>query len=225
MQGFKSISVMTVLALAATLAAAQQRGGPRVTPGFLAIGQRQAPQRQDRGARNSAPPQNPGSAQPQMQQRQGDQRFIFRGPGPHAGQWLREHEDEPVEQQLKQLESDPKYKQLPPERQQQLRNRLLRFNNLTPQQRDRMLNNLEVIEHMTPQQKQQFQAMSSQLRQLPDDRRRALSGALRQLRDMNPEDRQKAIDSDEYRKNYSDKERDILRGMTDLGLMPHNPQD
>ncbi len=224
MKRYRSIPVITLLALATCVASAQQRG-PRPQaqpPRFNAPAQASPPpQRPDRGERNSGQ-QNSGSNQP-MQQRQGDPRFIFRGPGPHAGQWLREHEDEPVDQQLKQLENDPKYKQLPPDRQQQLRNRLLRFNNLAPQQRDRMLNNLEVIEHMTPQQKQQFQAMSSDLRQLPEDRRRALSGAIRQLREMNPEDRQKAINSDDYRKNYSDKERDILRGMTDLSLYP--PRD
>jgi len=223
---------MAVLVLGAGLATAQQRGGrPQPAPRFASPGQQQRqappqqePQRPERGGRDAGQ-QNPSNGQPPLQQRQGDQRFVYRGPGPHAGQWLREHEDEPVDQQLKQLESDPKFKQLPAERQQQLRNRLFRFNSMPPRQRDRMLNNLEFIEHMTPQQRQQFQAMSSELRQLPEDRRRALSGAIRGLRDMSPEDRQKAIDSDEYRKNYSDKERQILRGMTDLGLNPQGPQE
>ena len=62
--------------------------------------------------------------------------------------------------------------------------------------------------------------MSRDFRQLPEERRHALTSAFRQLQEMGPEDRQKTIDSDEYRKSYSDKERDLLRGMSELGLSP-----
>ena len=228
---FRSISVMAMLVLGAGMATAQQRGArPQPGPRFVAPGQqRQAPpqqqaQRPERERREGGQ-QNPSDGPPPMQQRRGDRRFVYRGPGPHAGDWLRGHEDEPVDQQVKQLENDPKFKQLPAERQQQLRDRLYRFNSMPPQQRDRVLNNLDIIEHMSPQQQQRARSMFNDLRQLPRDRQRALSGAFQQLRDMGPEDRQRTIDSDDFRKNYSDKERDILRGMTDLGLNPRGPQD
>ena len=225
MQGFKSISLMTVLALGAGLAAAQQRGArPQQAPRLVAPGQqRQAPPQQQpqRPERNAAPNQG----QPPMEQRQGDRRFIYQGPGPHAGDWLRGHGDEPLDQQMRELQSDPKFRQLSPERQQQLVNRLNRFNSLPPQRRERMLNELDVIEHMTPQQQQRARSMFSDLKLLPEDRRRALSGAFRDLRMMPPEDRQRALDSEDYRRNYSDKEREILRGMTEMGLYPGGPRE
>jgi hypothetical protein len=202
----------------------RRQSPPRYSP---PPAQNQAPQQQtQRGDQNSGR-RNSNDGQPQMQQRQGDGRFILQGPGPHAGDWLRRHEDEPVDKQLKALESDPTFKQLPPDRQQQFRNRLNRFNSLPPQQRDRMLNNLDIIEHLTPQQEQRVHGMFSDFRQLPEGRRRDLTSALRQMQGMNPEERQRTIDSEEYRKNYSDKERDLLRGMSDLGISPRGrgPRD
>ena len=228
MQRYRSIPVIAVLVLCGGLATAQEHGGrfSAALPRFIIFGQkrqgpppqRQAPppqQRAERDDRNGAPP---NQNQSPMQQRQGDPRFTPLGPGPHAGTWLREHENEPVDQQLRQLQSDPKFKQLPPERQQQLRNRLQNFNNLPPQQRNHILERMEIWEHLTPEERQRAQAMNRDFRQLPEDRRRALNSAVRQLREMGPEDRQKALDSDDYRKNFSDKERDLLRGLSDLRL-------
>lgn len=227
MQRYGSISVMTVLVLGAMLASAQQRGGrPQPPPrGFSAPAPQQhqapppqgQPQRSDRGDQNAGRSQG---EQPQIQQRQGDRRFLPLGPGPHAGSWIREHADEPTEQQLKELERDPNYKQLPRDRQERLRNSLTNFNSLPPQQRQRILQRMEIFEHMTPEQEQKTRDMFRDFRQLPEDRRHELTGAFRQLQEMSPEERQKTIDSEEFRRKYSDKERDLLRGMSDLGFGP-----
>jgi phage-related protein len=219
-QRYKFIPIIAVLMFGVGMATAQHDGRRQSPPRYSPPpSQSQAPQQQtQRGDQNSGR-QNP-DGQPQMQQRQGDGRFILRGPGPHAGDWLRRHEDEPVDKQLKALENDPTFKQLTPDGQQQFRNRLNRFNSLPPQQRDRMLNNLDIIEHLTPQQEQRVRGMFGDFRQLPEGRRRDLTSALRQLQEMSPEDRQRTIDSEEYRRNYSDKERDLLRGMSDLGISP-----
>ncbi len=220
MRRLSSIPVLAVLMLGAVVAVGQQRGGrPASPPRFNAPPPQQQQQQQQRSDQGAGQ-RNPNEGQPAMQPRQGDRRFIFRGPGPHAGDWLRRHEDEPFDQQLRELENDPKFKQLTPQGQQQLRNRLNRFNSLTPQQRDRMLNNLDIIEHMTPQQEQRARAMFRDLRQMPEERRREVSNALAQLQEMRPEDRQKMIDSDEFRRNFSDKERDLIRGMSEAGLIP-----
>ncbi len=63
--------------------------------------------------------------------------------------------------------------------------------------------------------------MFRNFRELPQDRRQEMNRAFLQLEQMSPEDRQKTIDSDEYRRNYSNKERELLRGMSDLGLTPN----
>ncbi len=222
MQRFKFIPVIAVLMFGVGVATAQHDGRRQSPPRYSPPpSQSQAPPPQQQTQRNdqNSGRQNP-DGQPQMQQRQGDGRFILQGPGPHAGDWLRRHGDEPVDKQLKALENDPTFKQLTPDGQQQFRNRLNRFNSLPPQQRDRMLNNLDIIEHLTPQQAQRVHGMFGDFRQLPEGRRRDLTSALRQLQEMSPEDRQRTIDSEEYRRNYSDKERDLLRGMSDLGISP-----
>src|SRR5215469_10326157 len=50
--------------------------------------------------------------------------------GRKMGDWLQEHKDLPLDQQLKLLENDPKFKKLPPDRQNALRERLKKFNSL-----------------------------------------------------------------------------------------------
>src|SRR5262245_56363010 len=44
--------------------------------------------------------------------------------GRKMGDWLQAHKDLPPDQQLKLLESDPNFKKLPPQRQNELRERL-----------------------------------------------------------------------------------------------------
>src|SRR5882724_9144506 len=51
-----------------------------------------------------------------------------RKPGPHAGDWLRSNKDLPPDQQERALRNDPQFKKLPPQKQEQLQQRLQRFN-------------------------------------------------------------------------------------------------
>jgi hypothetical protein len=39
---------------------------------------------------------------------------------------------------------------------------------------------------------------------------------MRDLAEMTPEDRNKALDSDRFRNNFSDNEREIMRGMAEM---------
>src|SRR5690349_7884479 len=66
------------------------------------------------------------------------------GQGHHAGQWLRQYQGVPFDQQKKALESDPNFRKLPAERQQKLQDRLQRFNSLPPERQQRVLNRMEV---------------------------------------------------------------------------------
>ena len=90
----------------------------------------------------------------------------------HAGDWLRRYKDLPPAEQDRELQKDPAFRRLPPERQQQLRQRLQHFSDLPPQQQLRMLNRMETWEHLTPEQKQQARQIYGQMRQLPPDRQR-----------------------------------------------------
>src|SRR5579859_7181936 len=63
--------------------------------------------------------------------------------GHHAGQWLAQHQNMSPDQRRNALESDPGFRSLPPQRQQQLRNQLERFNGMTPMQQQRTLARME----------------------------------------------------------------------------------
>jgi hypothetical protein len=210
-----------VVALAVTIAPAQDRRKGSAPPPRFASPQ---PQRQgppptlQRG--DARGQQAPSQQQPDQQQRPFD-RFILHGQGPHSGDWLRQHENLPPEEQKKALQADPQFQKLPKDRQQQLMDRLTRFSALPHEQRDRMLQRMETLEHLSPDQRDKAREMFRSFRDLPQDRRQEMNRAFRDLEQMSPEDRQKTIDSDEYRRNYSDKERELLRGMSDLGLTPN----
>ncbi len=138
----------------------------------------------------------------------------------HAGDWLRRYKDLPPDQQMRALENDPEFRNLPRWRQQALRQRLQRFNSLTPQQRQRILNRIEVWEHLTPEQKGEAVQLARQWRDLPPARRELMKGAIRDLQKMPPDQRQQALDSNVYRNQFTPQERDILRGVAKLPLAP-----
>jgi len=148
--------------------------------------------------------------QPQMQ----------RQPAGHAGQWLRQHQNLPPEQQRRALENDPQFRKLPPQRQEQLRERLDHFNSRPPEEKQRILNRMETWEHLTPAQKDSARQVHQQMQQLAPDRRQAVRSAIDTLRAMPPDARQRMIESDSYKSRFTPEERGILDGASKLPLAP-----
>lgn len=139
--------------------------------------------------------------------------------GRHAGQWLRQYQGVPFDQQKKALENDPNFRKLPPERQQTLQNRLQRFNSLPPERQQRVLNRMEIWEHLTPEQKAESRRVYSGIRALPPERRQAMQNAVNALRAMPPDARERAIQSGRF-SQYSPQEQEMLRGVSKLPLAP-----
>jgi len=133
------------------------------------------------------------------------------GDGPRMGDWLRRNRGKSFDQQKQSLENDPDYKKLPPERQEQLKQRLQNFNNLPPQQQERILSRINKFEHMSPQQRAQARALGDRMRMLPEERRGAVRQQIHALAGMAPEQRQKFMNSDFYNHEYSPEERDIIQ--------------
>ena len=79
---------------------------------------------------------------------------------------------------------------------------------------------MKVFEHMTPEQQQRTREMFSQFRAMDPDRRRVLVRTLRHLREISPEERQRALDSDRFKTNFTDQERELLRGMSEIEEPP-----
>ena len=197
--GGKSIAVIAVVALGLGMAAAQGSGPPQ----------------KDDKQPSGAPP-----AQARGFDSHGRRGPVVHGPGPHMGDWLRRNQSTPPAQQLQKLEQNPDFKSLSPERQQRLRQRLQEFNNLPPERKQVILDRIEKYEHLPPDQQQRLHEMFHDFRGLPQERRQELNRAFQQLETMSPAERQKALDSPEYRNNFSEQERGLLRGMSTIGITP-----
>ncbi len=228
MRTLKSIAAV-VLMLAATFAFGQgRRRGPGGFPPMPPQRPRQdrpapPPMRPNKG-QPGAQPQQPGNAPAQGMQP--GRPSLQPGPrsGPRFGDWLRDHQNLPLDQQMKMLEQEPGFQQLPPQRQQNLRQRLQRFNSLPPQQRERLLNNLDRLERFTPEQRQRAIDIMGKFRGLSEDRRQMIGRAARRLADLDPQQQQQMLDSPRIRQMFSDQERDILRGILDLQIGPAAPR-
>jgi DNA-directed RNA polymerase subunit F len=175
---------------------------------------------QHRGAAPSST-EHPGNPAPGSPPPAPTLNFHLNGPGPHRGDWLRKYSGMSPNQQEQQLQHDPSFRSLPQEKQEQLMNRLREFNSRPPEQKQQILNRMETFEHMTPQQQQQARSLFNRYRTMPEDQRNKVSQAYRRLRGMPPAARNDLLNSDEFKNQFSDDQRDLLRGMTDLYLPQH----
>jgi hypothetical protein len=139
----------------------------------------------------------------------------------HLPQWMARHSDMPLAEQQKALESEPGFHDLPAETQQRLRDRLTQLNNMPPEQRRRLLERNEAIANMSVAQRQQFRGAMQQFSSLPQDRRRLVGRAFRDLREMPEPQRQAMMNSDRFRSQFSDEERNTLNNL--LAVEPYIP--
>jgi len=147
--------------------------------------------------------------------------FQPKGPGPHKGDWLRKYGNLPPSQQEQQLKQEPAFRNLTPAQQNQLLDRLRNFNSQPPEKKQQILNRMETFEHLTPAQQETARNLFQRYHSLPEDQRAKVSQAYRRLRGMPPEARNQLMNSEEFRSDYTDEQRDLLRGMTDLNLTPN----
>jgi hypothetical protein len=143
-------------------------------------------------------------------------------PAARPGDWLRRYANLPPAEQQKALEKDPGFRSLPPERQARLRQRLQEFASRPPAQREQMLNRMATFSRLNPEQRERARDVFQQFRNLPPDRRQMVRDAYRNLTALSPEQRRQVLDSPALRSNFTDQEREMLRGMTDLNLGPNS---
>ncbi|MCI0355832.1 MAG: DUF3106 domain-containing protein [Acidobacteria bacterium] len=146
-----------------------------------------------------------------------------RAPGRHGGDWLRKMNNLPATEQERALHNDPEFQRLSPEQQGRLRERLRKFNSLPPEKRQRILERWERFEHLTPEQQERLRGFHQRIRQVPEERRRMMYRALHDLRDMPPRERERVLGSGRFRNMFSEEERDLLRGMAEIGPPPDSP--
>ena len=136
------------------------------------------------------------------------------------GDWLVDHMKESPAERERALENNPQFRNLSPQRQQQLREQLQRFNSRTPEEQAKIIERMKKWESWSPEQKQRAREAWAQFRDLPPGRKAALREGFRSLQGLSPEERQRLLNSPAYKGMYSDQERDVMRSMTDLNIGP-----
>jgi hypothetical protein len=137
----------------------------------------------------------------------------------HLTQWMENHKSLSLPDQQRALENEPGFRDLPPQVQQHELSELGRLYAMNPQQRSRLLQGNEALERMSPTQRQQFDATVGQFKSLPPDRKRLVTSAFRDLREMPQGQRQQVIDSPAFRAQFSDSERSTVKNL--LGFEPY----
>jgi Protein of unknown function (DUF3106) len=139
----------------------------------------------------------------------------------HLGQWLRQHQNMSLAEQERALRTEPGFNRLPPARQQRLLERLQQLDAMPPGRRERMLERLETWERLSPEQRQQVRAGIIEVHQMPFDRQMMMHRAVRDLSEFPESQRGEILNSPEFRRHYSDYERQVLATL--MMAQPYEP--
>jgi hypothetical protein len=143
-----------------------------------------------------------------------------RMPGKRAGDWLRKYQNLTPQEQDRLLSSDPQFQQLPADRQSNLRNHLRNFTNLPPEKKQQMLDRMTKFENLPPAQREQLKKLHQQMHQISENRRDVVKAEARNLREMSPQDRERALNSDRFRNSFSDVEKNLIKGLSEVPTQP-----
>ncbi len=97
-----------------------------------------------------------------------------------------------------------------------MRDRLKDFNSRSPEQQQRILDRMQKFENMSDAQKQQLENVHQRMHEIPEDRRGVVRREFQLLQQMTPDQRQRVMNSDSFRTTFSDKEREVIKGMADV---------
>jgi len=139
----------------------------------------------------------------------------------HLQEWMQNHKNLTVDQQVQALQQEPGFSQLPLGTQQRMVQRLRELNAMTPEQQQARTSNLEALERLTPQQRQQVRGALLAIGSMPEDRQRLVRKAFRDLREVPVEQRQAILNSDQFHAQFTDHERTVLHNL--LAVEPYLP--
>ena len=139
----------------------------------------------------------------------------------HLERWMQKHQNLPLDEQLRQLQTMPGFRDLPPQIQQRESNEYTRLYNMNPQQRSQTLQRNENLERLTLPQRQEWRNAVQQLNSLPAPRRRIMARVILDLREMPPDQRQLTLNSPNFRAQFAEGERTMLSTL--LTVEPYPP--
>ena len=143
----------------------------------------------------------------------------------HLAAWMDSHRNLSLDQQQHALEAEPGFRQLQPDVQARMHNRLTQLNSMSPGQRERTIARTEAMERLAPEQRQEVRSALSSLGALPEDRRRLVARTFRSLRDLPDLQRQQYLNSPQVRAQFSEPERVTLLNLIHVSpYLPPPPQ-
>jgi hypothetical protein len=117
---------------------------------------------------------------------------------------------------------------LPPDKQQQIRERIQKFNQqfsqLPKEEQQRLREGAQKINRMQPAQQQAIRRDLRRFNLLPPDRRQALLKEFAKLRNMPEADRNTYLASDQFRNRYSADEQQMIHNISKVFPDPHKQQ-
>jgi len=109
-------------------------------------------------------------------------------------------------------------KRLPPDRRALLEDRLREYDQLPQEAKDRLRREYNGFRQLPPEKQDEVRKMFRKFSELAPDRRRQLRRELMQLRDMPADKRGLVLNSERFRSEYSEEERDLLEHLS--GALP-----
>lgn len=139
----------------------------------------------------------------------------------HLPQWFQQHQAMPPQAQQRALRKEPGFRRLPPEEQRRISDRLRQLDAMPPAQRQRTLQRVETWERLTPTQRRQVRSAVQQVSRLPYPRQQMLHKEFRDLCRMPPDRRAAEMSSPQFKREFSQPERGMLRTL--MSIQPYTP--
>lgn len=106
--------------------------------------------------------------------------------------------------------------QLPPERREQLENRMHHFNELSEEEREQLTERFQAFRRMPPETQDRARRLFRRFNQLPDDRRPLVRGEFENLRSLPESERRARMNTEEFRKKYTPSEQQFLQDLASV---------
>lgn len=147
--------------------------------------------------------------------------------GAAQGQWVQSMRSLSPAQRERYFQNSPAFRNLPPEKQSNIRQQFSRWDRMTPQQRADQLDRERVWRNLTPQQKDHIRNdVLPAWRQMPSDRRQAIEQRLRVLQNMPESARNQRLNDPSFTKGMSEEDKAMLHDLSHMhiGSAPEEPQ-
>jgi len=119
------------------------------------------------------------------------------------------------------LNNNEKFRSLPKQQQDQIKQNFEKFDKLSPKQQDTMKRNADALANMTTEQRENLRTkVLPQLRTMPADRRQEISQRLKSLNGMSDAERNQKLNDPNFYQGLSPQEHDVLKQLGEYKLTP-----